>query len=360
MARRRDKGDDGGGPIGGGVSALELRARLEKGPPATLYVVAGEEDFLRADALAALAALPGADVSELDATTTPLAAILDEARTLPFLGERRVVIARGAGDLVAEHGDAIAATALDGATLVLEAARLDKRRKGAKALLERAVVVACDPPDDVGLRVFIRARAKAHGGELARGAEAALLERLGGHDVSLAALDAEVRKLVTAAPGPVTAERVAALASVGSSEQSFALVDAIARGDVSLALGKLQTILRDGLVTGAERVRDPSAIAFILLGILRWDLGRLLRGRALLEQGRRPGDITQALKVWKDKDRFLARLRAATREDLGARHEWLREADGAMKSGASALATLTTLLVRLTRRERAPVAAGRR
>ena len=99
-------------------------------------------------------------------------------------------------------------------------------------------------------------------------------------------------------------------------------------------------------------MRDPSAIAFILLGILRWDLGRLLRARAMLDAGQRQFDITSELKVYSDKDRFMARLRRASRDDLGARHEWLRTADGALKSGSGAFPTLTTLLVRLARCER--------
>ncbi|MCO5167079.1 MAG: DNA polymerase III subunit delta [Planctomycetes bacterium] len=367
MARRRPAKDDDDAPPGAPtgalrVSALDLRARLAAAPPAPCYLVSGEEAFLRAEALAALTALPGAEVGEVEAASASLAAILDEARTLPFLGQRRVVVVRGASDLVAEHADALLAYLAappEAATLVLEAAKLDRRRKGAKALLERVALVDCEPPDAAGLMAFIRARARAHGGELARGADVALLERLGGHDVALSALDAEVQKLVTAAPGPVTAQRVAALASVGSSEESFALVDCIARGDVGATLGKLQTILRDGLVTGAERARDPSAIAFILLGILRWDLGRLLRGRAMLEAGRRSSEITSELKVYRDKDRFLARLRRASRDELGRRHEWLRQADAALKSGGTAFPVLTTLLVRLARCERPAPAHAR-
>lgn len=357
-----DAADTGGGVT---VSALDLRARLAQAPPAPCYVIAGDEAFLRGEALAALGELPGAELGEHDGASAELAAVLDEARTMPFLGQRRVVLVRAASELLAEHADALVAYLAappDQAVLVLEAPRLDKRFKAVKALLARVTLVACEPPDTAGLMAFIRARARACGGELARGAERALLDRLGGHDVALAALDAEVRKLVAAGPGPVTPQRVAELASVGSSEASFALVDCIARGDVGATLGKLQTILRDGLVTGNERARDPSAIAFILLGILRWDLGRLLRGRAMLDAGRRPGDVTAELRVYYDKDRFLARLRRAARHDLGLRHEWLREADAALKSGGTAFPVLTALLVRLARCERpadAPAARGR-
>lgn len=367
MARRRPAkdDDDSGSSSGSGarIAALDLRARLAAAPPAPCYVVAGDEAYLRAEAVAALTGLPGAEVGELEGASASLAAVLDEARTLPFLGQRRVVVVRGAAELVAEHADALLtylAAPPEAGTLVLEAPKLDRRRKGAKALLERVVLVDCEAPDAAGLMAFIRARARAHGGELARGADVALLERLGGHDVALGALDAEVQKLVTAAPGPVTPQRVAALASVGSSEESFALVDCVARGDVGATLGKLQTILRDGLITGTERARDPSAIAFILLGILRWDLGRLLRGRAMLEAGRRSSDVTSELKVYRDKDRFLARLRRASREDLGRRHEWLRQADAALKSGGTAFPVLTTLLVRLARCERPATPTGAR
>ncbi len=369
MARRRpaskDARDDEGADAAGGAttSALDLRALLAKAPPAPFYVIAGDEAFLRAEALAALGAVQGAEVGEYDGASASLAAILDEARTMPFLGERRVVIVRAASDLIGQHADALAAYAAappDRATLALEAPRLDRRFKATKALLARVTLVGCEAPDEGGLLAFVRARAKAAGGEFARGADLALLERLGGHDVALSALDAEVHKLVAAAPGPITAQRVADLASVGSSEESFALVDCIARGDVGATLGKLQTILRDGLVTGTDRARDPSAIAFILLGILRWDLGRLLRGRAMLDAGRRSSDITSELKVYRDKDRFLARLRRATRRDLGARHEWLREADAALKSGGTAFPVLTTLLVRLARCERPAAAVASR
>lgn len=360
MARRRTStpDDDASGAT---VAALDLRARLAREAPAPCYVVTGDEAFLRAEALAALTTIPGAEVGEHDGGGATLAAILDEARTVPFLGDRRVVVVRDAAELIGQHADALSAFVAappERATLVLEAPRLDRRFKATKSFLARVVQVPCDAPDEAGLLAFLRARAKAFGGEFARGADLALLERLGGHDVPLAALDAEVQKLVAAAPGPITAQRVADLASVGSSEESFALVDCIARGDVGATLGKLQTILRDGLVTGNERARDPSAIAFILLGILRWDLGRLLRGRAMLEAGRRSSDITSELKVYRDKDRFLARLRRATRRDLGARHEWLREADAALKSGGAPFPVLTTLLVRLARCER-PAAPAR-
>lgn len=353
------------------VPAMELRAFLAQQTPwPACVVVLGEEAFLRDEARAALTdGLPATAAVEHEGRTAELAAVLDDARTLPFLGDRRVVIVRDAADLVANEAEGLGAyleRPLPTGTLVLECPKLDRRKNVVKSLLAASVVVACDAPDARGLERFVRARAERWGRPFARGAAEALLERLGGHDVALGTLDAEVQKLAAAGlapdggkPAPITAEDVAALCTVGSSEESFGIVDGVAAGDVGGTLARLASVLRDGLVANGERVKEPSAMAFMLLGLLRWDLGRLLRARAMLDAGQRPADITAELKVWRDKDRFLGRVQRATRDGLAARHELLRAADAALKSSGDPEVTLTTLLVRLARADKPPSRGGR-
>lgn len=353
MAKKK-KDDEAAGP--GAVGALELAGWLSKQPaPPSLVVILGEEPFLRDEAREALTRdLPPTALTEVEGKKTELPPVLDELRTLPFLGDRRVVVVRDAGEFAVEHADALGAFFDEKpvCTLVLETPKLDRRRNVVKALLARALVVACDPPEASGLRSFIVGRAKKWGRELGRGAAEALLERLGGHSVSLATLDAEMRKLAAAGQGPITPEEVEALCTVGSSEESFAVVDGVAKGDVGRTLERLQVILRDGLVANGERVREAQAVAFMLLGLLRWDLGRLLRARAMLDDGAGPRDVTESLRVWRDKERFIQRVQRSTRESLAWRHGLLREADAAMKSSADPINTLTMLLVRLARSER--------
>ena len=138
-------------------------------------------------------------------------------------------------------------------------------------------------------------------------------------------MDAEVRKLADAASGgPITLEVVEQLASKGSHEQSFDLIDAIARGDIEGSLRHLQHMLRDGLIAqGGKRTREVQAIAMILLPTLRWDLNRLFRAQALAAQGKRSHQITKELRVFRDKQTFLRRVERASREELGRRHELL-------------------------------------
>lgn len=367
------KGSKGGGrwSKGGskgksaGLRALDLAAHLEA--PARGYLLLGEERFLQDAARAALETRllgpeAGPALQVFDGRKSSLAEVLDELRTVPFFGggHRLVVVeeAGGAAGFALTHAEPLAAFLEAGgsetATLVLVADKLDARLKTTKALKAAVTIVDCAPIDEAGHLGFVRARAEVYGRSFARGADHALLERLGGQDVPLATLDAEVRKLAGAGEGPITAAQVEALASAGSSEDSFSVIDRYARGDIEGAVGLLQRIFRDGLITaGGQRTRDPSGIAMILLPTFRWDLTRLLKGRALLDKGARPFDITQELRVFRDKDRFVGRLQRASRGELGARHALLRQADTALRNSADPVGTVIDVVLGLALREQA-------
>ncbi len=370
------RGNDGRGGKGkeAWTPALALAERLAAKGPSACYLLEGGERFLVDAALAALRAHvlgdnPGPSLCELEGGKVELAVVLDELRTLPFFGTSgRLVIVDGASaggqtSFVATHGEAIAAyleAPNPSSTLALVVEKLDSRLRSTKALLAKAERVDCRPPDEAGLRAFVRARAQAWGRPFARGADQALLDRLGGQAVALAAIDAEVRKLAAAGgEGPITAEQVEALASFGSSEQGFNLVDRIARGDVEGALRVAHRVFRDGLITGGgARTRDATGIAMILLPTLRWDLNRLIQARGMLEAGARLYDITQELRVhYKDKSTFQGRVRRARLDELARRHALLRRADGALRSSADPQGTLSDVVVALALAEREPVSA---
>ena len=352
-----------------GIPALELRSRLEQGERASCYLIVGAEPFLRGAALEALrttllGANPGPSLWELDGPKAQLAEVLDELRTLPFLGtSHRLVVVDDAAPFVAAHGEALErflASPMEHATLALSAAKLDKRLKATKAVEAVATIVDCAPFDEAGLRRFLRERARVAGRPFGRGAAETLLARLGGQDVPLHVIDAEVSKLAAAGEGEITPRDVEALASFGSSEQGFALIDRMSAGDVEGALETVGRFFRDGLITaGGTRTREPTGIAMILLPTLRWDLNRLLRARALLDRGATPADVLESLRVWKDKQRFLQRVRAASAAELARRHAALRAADVALRTSADPAGTLTDVVLRLTLAERGPARAGR-
>ena len=351
------------------IPALDLEASLARDRrPA--YLLLGTESFLREEALAGLRrALLGDEIGPsyqvFDGARVELATVLDEVRTLPFFGAgHRLVIVEDAGPqgnakgFLAEHGDALVsflATPPESSTLVFVAPKLDKRYKSVKAVSAALAEVDCGGyGDERALLRFLRERAKHWGRPFARGADEALLERLGGQDIALTQIDAEVRKLAGAGAGQIEVKDIEALSSQGSHADSFALIDRISRGDAEGALQRLRDVLRDGLVSsGGNRVRDVNGVAMLLIPTLRWDLSRLLQGRAALDRGERGYDVAQQLRVFRDKSLFLERCRNASRDALAARHSILRRADVALRERGDAHAVLVETIIQLCLSERA-------
>ena len=359
MARKREAA----------APAIDVGARLKERGLERLYLLEGPEEFLRARALKELLAATKGEESPFDGGKAPLAEVLDEVRTLPFLTAARIVHVADADDFLAANAEGFdryldelaSAKGAPGTpaknALVLSAERLDGRLKLTKRVREAAVVVTCDTPDEAGLLRFVRDRATARGCQFARGAEGALLERFAGGagvQVDLGVLDAEVAKLCTTGQQTITVEGVLALASSLSAEDSFAVAGAIGRGDLKGALEALRSLFRDGAIVDGDRKREPKAIAPILLGLLGWDLARLFKARALLARGESPSNVIAECKAWRDRDGFLTRARAATDDSLRLQHELLRQADALVKDSGDPFEILTTLVSRLTLSQPAP------
>ncbi len=346
------------------LGAFALREELEHSP-GRAYLLLGAERFLQGIALDSLREVllgdnPGPALQEFDGRKTELAPVLDELRTLPFIGTtHRLVVVTDVGQqggFCAKHGEALAKflqTPIQTSTLVLTAEKLDGRLKSTKTVKKAVKIVDCSPPDEASLLAFVRARAKLWGRSFARRADMALLEQLGGQDMALTTLDSEVHKLASAGEGPITADEVIALCSVGSSEQAFGLIDRMGAGEVEGALLLLQRIFRDGLITaGGDRTRDATGIGMILLPTLRWDLGRLLKAQPMLERGCSRSDVTREVRVFRDKEHFMARVRRADRAELGRRHRILRRADVELRGSGDPLTLLTRVVVQLALAER--------
>lgn len=345
------------------LAALALEGTLASDrKPA--YLLLGDEAFLREEALAGLRRVLlgdeiGPSYQVFDGTKVELAAVLDEVRTLPFFGAgHRLVIVDRAGPngnakgFLAEHGETLAkflSSPPDTSTLVFVAPKLDKRYKSIKTVTAKLTEVDCGSyGDDSALLRFLRQRAKHWGRPFARGADMALLERLGGQEIPLTQIDAEVRKLAAAGQGEIGVADVEALASQGSHADSFALINKIARGDTEGALLLLREMLRDGMVSsGGQRVRDAQGVAMILLPTIRWDLSRLLKARAALDRGAPQYQITKELRVFRDKGLFMERARGADREALGARHAILRKADAALRERGDPQSILNETILQL-------------
>ena len=311
----------------------------DAGRVSPITLLHGPEPFLLDDALARLtrALFPGQTeltlVREvLNARVADAEAIVQSALMLPWLGDRRLVIARGVDALTAKAGEALAAYAKapnPSTALVLVA---DAPLDGGHWLLRAvpaAAVVAAPAPTGRALAGWLRAHAQGLGYEL--GEEAAgLLVELSGDD--LTQLVGEVEKAALAG-GPdnrrVGVAEVRAVVGEHRLRHVFDLTRALVARDTGSALALLESLLNAGeeplAVLGmlAREARATWQVAgAVRAGRPAEEIARSLRrppaaAAALLERARSVSPAAaarQVLRCW-DVERRL-KLGGAARPEL--------------------------------------------
>src|SRR5215510_14252201 len=164
--------------------------------------------------------------------------VLDAARTRSLFATRRAVVVRAADALKGEPDglDSFLGDPTPGVSLVLLAAKPDRRRTVWKRLLEKAKVVKAEPLKGAALRGRLQDELRRR--RLGVPAEAAeeLIDRVG---QDLRRLMGELDKLEAFShgrTGPLTAEEVSAVLGRGLSQPLFKLSDAFGARDARLAL----------------------------------------------------------------------------------------------------------------------------
>jgi DNA polymerase III subunit delta len=256
--------------------------RLQRGGLEPAYLFLGAEAYNRERARRALieAALAPEEretgFTRHDLDQVPLAAAVDDARSLSLFAARRVIwLAHaeaavpkgksGDGDEEASSGsmplEEYLRDPVPGTVLVIEAARYDFEGED-KAKLERVRQFFLGVSAQVEFRRFTPEAARALAQNLARAmgvklglAELALLLEATGNEASRVA--AEMEKLSLFANGrKIEAEDIATLVADAQSTTVFALVAALGRGDRARALESLDTLTRAGEYM-------PLALAFL-------------------------------------------------------------------------------------------------
>ena len=336
---------------------------MAKGPSKPVYVLSGKDDFLRRQHRRAIVeevaggGKPSGDgtargagdlaVSEFEGSAE-LSAVLDEARTLPLLAARRVVIVADADRFVRAHAKGLLAYMENPATvgvLVLivndwppkvgggkssagesggdEPASLyaqqdEPPKKELDALLKKLVeavakvgrLIDCTSPEERDLPARVVKSAAERGKRIRPDAVAELVACIGNN---LSGLDSEIEKLslYVGERAEIVKDDVEAVAYVSAGPKIFALSDAVAAGKTKEALEALDALL---LKRGDE---------FPLLGLIASRLRMRLAGRE-----------------WGSPRRLPARR-------TGQDFRKVLRADLAMKSGADAKAVMQWLVAAL-------------
>jgi DNA polymerase-3 subunit delta len=330
---------------------MDSLAFLERGPrgtPLPVYVLHGDEDFLKRRVLAALRRFvlgddpDGMGVVSHAGDRATYAAVIEDLTTLPFLARRRLVVIDRADPFVTLHRAALEAyVAKPSATgvLVLDVTTWPSNTRLAKALTGNATVV-CNTPKVPRLADWcVGWAADQHGKTLTADAARLLVDLVG---PEMGQLDQELAKLAAYAGGHARIDAQAVDRLVGNSreENIWKIFEAIGSGQPGAAL----TIL--------ARLFDQGEAPMRLLGAFSMQLRRLAQAATLNAQGKSlsaalelAGVPPYAVKGCEQQLRHLGRRRADRIYDL------LLETDLGLK-GSSQLperTVLERLVVRLAR-----------
>jgi DNA polymerase-3 subunit delta len=324
-----------------------------KSKPRPIYVLAGDEAFLKRRVRAALDQLligdadPAFAVSAIPGDRAEWPAIRAELDTLPFLSPRRVVVVEAADPFVTKYRAALEKYVADPSkvgTLVLDVKTWPSNTKLAK-LVPDAATITCKTPSADKLGTWCREWAKSAYEKSLDADAAGWLVELAGPEMGV--LDQELAKLAVYVGDAKAIGRddVDRLVGRGRNAETFAIFEKIAAGRPADALALLERLIDQG--------EDPLA----LLGAFSWQLRQLGQVNSYLRFGLGPAAAMDRADVKPfTRGRVDALLRHLGRRRLDMLYDWLLEANLGMK-GSSQLpprVILERLVVKLGR----PRAAG--
>lgn len=312
------------------VKSLDLESATSNRRLDPIYLVMGEDDYLRDRALRVLkqAVLGGTedggfncDLFYGDEHTAE--EVITCAMELPVFAERRLVILKQADKWSAREAERCLEYILtphESTTLVLTACKLDRRLKWTQALLREAVVVDCDALAEAPLLTWIRQEAATLGLTVQEEAAHLLKELAAG---SLYALRRELEKLSAYVPAgrPASVADVEALRGTEPGASVFDLTLAIADRNV----GRAWTILARNLEAGEAPLR--------ILGALVWQYRRLWKVKDTARQSSRPAEAGRAFRM--DPAKAAALLSEFSESHLQQAFRLFMEADSQLKGGSS-------------------------
>ena len=286
------------------VSAADLRAAIAKRAPAPVYLILGDDEAEMSHLAADVASLVEDELRAFNVDrlyagekgTSPVS-IVEAARMLPMMGDRRVVVVlraerilkpkrRGGGrtaDAEDDNGgdeseppsdlDALSdyvQAPVPSTTLVLVSTDLDRTRKIGKAILKHATAVECwglkneKNPRFVDFRATARKaeemvrRAVAEAGQQIEPAASRLVAERAGVDIVRLRGDLERLMLYTVGKPKITLADAQEVVSAESAQDDWAVTNAIQQRNAAEALRQLSLAM------------DAGAVPYMILGQLGW------------------------------------------------------------------------------------------
>jgi len=269
---------------------------------APLYLLYGTESFLINETrqfIISHAISPDEvefNISQYDLEETPIELAIEDAETLPFLGEKKIVVLKNPVFLTAEktkekiehHVNALeryieSPSPFTVLIFIANYEKLDERKKITKLLKKHAVVLEAKKFNDEEIKSWLKGMVKSYQLKISEEAAELLIGLIG---PNLTMLANELEKISLFVDDEEINEEVIYKVVSKSLEQNiFSLVDYVIKKDVKKAIELYQDLLKVN--------EDPIKIFAILANQFRM----IYQTKAYIEKGYSPQQIASYLKI---------------------------------------------------------------
>lgn len=285
-----------------------------------VYLLTGLEQHILDETIArlkkSLSVIDDTSVIRFDLEETPIEIVLEEADTLPFLEDRKLIIAGNASFLTAQdkgrekvtHNlemlEAWLANPSPTATIVFLAPyeKLDGRKKITKVMQKMTTVVEANRLQGRDLTTWIQHEAKSNETHISPEAAGQLVEIGGDNLLSLAA---EIKKMATylSGEGEITSNVIEMLVQRTPEMDVFRLTDAYLAGKVSDTVSIYHDLLRNG--------EEPIMLTSLISGQIRL----MIHVQSLRKKGYQQHQIAKSLKVHPFRVKLMMENRSVPSEE---------------------------------------------
>jgi DNA polymerase-3 subunit delta len=311
----------------------DLISSLKKGKILPLYLFYGEEEFLIQEALGVIIDKvidPGAkdfNFNVLYCRETPASELVNLAQTLPFMSEKRLVIAKDFDALKAADLEELAPYLNDPSpstclVMVSHQGRYDKKSVTA-AVEARGAVTRFYPLLDREIVAWIEQQARARGLSLQRDAAQYLWQTVG-NDLQKIINELEKVEISIKEKKTVTFEDVKHVVGDFREYTPFDLASALGSKNREKSLLILSRLVQEG--------EAPVG----LLGSIAWNFRRLLQAKAMEAAGAGPDEAIKKLRppvIFHQAAQFKSQMKSYSIEELREVFAVMLQADRALKSG---------------------------
>ena len=275
---------------------------FKSGKFAPVYLLVGEESYFVDETIKRLkAALSEGDEAEImtfDLNEQPIDYVIDEADTIPFFSERKLIIAKNASFLKAtekgkekiehdvkrlenwlEHPSDTAIT-----LFIAPYEKLDERKKVTKLMKQKSVMLLAETPQNNDLDVWIRHEVQGFGKVITPEAATKLIEMVGANMLQLQ-MEIEKLALYLGEEAEITIELVEDLVAKTLEHDAFKMLNAYLAHNQAEALKIYHDLLR--------QKEEP----IMLVGLLASNIRTMSNVYYLQKKGYHAQQIAKQLKV---------------------------------------------------------------